>query len=72
MEKAAKNFRKHDVSFNEAATVFGDAFSTTARDPDHSIDEDRYITIGMSINHRLIMVAIRRGSIEFASSVHES
>ena len=57
MEKAAKNLRKHRVSFGEAATVFGDAVSTTARDPDHSINENRCITIGMSINHRLIMVA---------------
>jgi len=57
LEKATNNLRKHKVSFGEAATVFGDTLSTTARDPDHSTNEDRYITIGMSINHRLIMVA---------------
>jgi uncharacterized DUF497 family protein len=57
LEKAGNNLRKHKVSFGEAATVFGDVLSTTIRDPDHSTDEDRYITIGMSINHRLIMVA---------------
>ena len=56
-EKATHNLRKHKVSFGEAATVFGDALSTTARDPDHSTNEDRYITIGMSTNDRLIMVA---------------
>jgi uncharacterized DUF497 family protein len=55
-KKAAKNFRKHRVSFNEAATVFGDPLGTTVADPDHSLAEDRYITIGMSNRRRLVMV----------------
>lgn len=55
--KAAKNFRKHRVSFNEAATVFSDELSLTAYDPDHSINEDRYITIGWSRGRRLLLVA---------------
>jgi uncharacterized DUF497 family protein len=46
--KAAANLRKHGVSFSEAATVFSDALSVTAPDPDHSTEEDRYITVGMS------------------------
>jgi len=46
--KAAGNLRKHKVSFTEAATVFGDFLGTTAPDPDHSRDEHRYITIGLS------------------------
>jgi hypothetical protein len=45
-EKAAENLRKHKVSFNEAATVFGDFLSTTASDPAHSAGEHRYITVG--------------------------
>jgi uncharacterized DUF497 family protein len=45
--KAARNLRKHKVSFDEAVTVFGDFLSTTAPDPDHSADEKRYITIGI-------------------------
>ena len=56
-KKAAKNFRKHRVSFNEAATVFGDPLGTTVADPDHSLAEDRYITVGMSSRRRLLMVA---------------
>ncbi len=44
--KAAANARKHRVSFQEAATLFGDYLSTTVRDPDGSFDEDRYITVG--------------------------
>lgn len=56
-KKAAKNLRKHRVSFNEAATVFGDILGTTMPDPDHSLVEDRYITVGMSSRRRLVMVA---------------
>ena len=56
-KKAAKNLRKHGVSFGEAATVFADNFSATVPDPDHSLDKDRYITIGLSRGFRLLMVA---------------
>ena len=56
-KKEAKNIRKHKVMFTEAATVFGDTFSTTVPDPDHSDEEDRYIIIGLSQHHRLLMVA---------------
>ena len=56
-KKEAKNIRKHKVTFSEAATVFGDTLSTTVPDPDHSGDEDRYIVIGLSHRHRLLMVA---------------
>ncbi len=56
-EKADTNLFKHDASFSEAATVFEDDFSTTFPDPDHSEDEDRYITIGMSSKARLLVVA---------------
>ena len=56
-KKAARNLRKHRVSFSEAATVFGDRLGTTVSDPDHSLAEDRYITVGMSSRRRLLMVA---------------
>jgi uncharacterized protein len=56
-EKAVENLRKHDVSFTEAATVFGDSLAATVPDPDHSHIESRYITIGMSNRRRLLMVA---------------
>ena len=55
--KAAKNLRKHRVSFNEAATVFGDPLSTTVPDPDHSMAENRYIIIGISNRRHVVMVA---------------
>ena len=56
-KKTAKNLHKHKVSFIEAATVFGDFLGTTAADPAHSADEQRYITVGLSSLGRLLMVA---------------
>ena len=55
--KAEINLRKHGVSFTEAGTVFGDNLAITVPDPDHSNDEDRYITIGWSNRRRLLMVS---------------
>jgi uncharacterized protein len=68
--KAAANLRKHKVSFDEAVTVLADFFSITAPDPDHSVDELRYITVGRSSQKRLIMVAHteRRGTIRIISA----
>ena len=56
-KKAASNLRKHDVAFEEAATAFGDTLSLTIFDPDHSIDEDRFILLGASNRGRLLVVA---------------
>lgn len=56
-DKAKQNKRKHDVSFAEASTVFADPLSATAFDPDHSDDEDRYITVGFSEEKRLLIVS---------------
>jgi uncharacterized DUF497 family protein len=55
--KARRNRRKHRVSFQEAATVFGDPLAVTYLDPDHSISEQRFITIGMSTAGRVLSVA---------------
>ncbi|MAU02022.1 MAG: hypothetical protein CL608_33215 [Anaerolineaceae bacterium] len=55
--KAESNETKHGVSFLEAATVFGDALSLTFPDPDHSDEEDRFITIGVSQRQRLLIVS---------------
>ncbi|MFG6095606.1 BrnT family toxin [Leptothoe sp. ISB3NOV94-8A] len=56
-DKAAANFEKHGVSFQEAATVFNDPLSITFPDPDHSVGENRYIIIGASIIGLLLVVA---------------
>jgi uncharacterized DUF497 family protein len=55
-DKARKNQKKHDVSFEEAATVFGDPLSLTIEDPLHSIEEERFVTLGLSYRHRLLVV----------------
>lgn len=56
-KKSASNERKHEVTFQEASTVFGDHLAMTFEDPDHSKDEQRYITFGMSKNDRLLVVS---------------
>ena len=56
-EKAKKNIRKHDVSFDEASSVFDDPMFITVIDEEHSSDEERYITIGISNKNRLLLVA---------------
>ena len=54
--KARANLKKHGVSFDEAATVFGDTLASTISDPDHSLAENRFVTIGLSSGQRLLVV----------------
>ncbi len=54
--KAETNLRKHDVSFDEAATAFLDPHAVSGPDPDHSFGEERYITFGYSQLGRLVAV----------------
>ena len=56
-EKAASNYTKHGVDFHEAGSVLDDPLSTTFPDPDHSLDEQRYLTIGSSLSGRILVVA---------------
>lgn len=61
--KAERNLALHGVTFEEAATAFGDPLSITIDDPLHSVDEDRYILIGRSYRgHLLVIVHAERGS----------
>ena len=55
--KAASNLRKHGVSFEEASSVFYDPLAVTGADPDHSEDEERLITFGMSPAEQLLVVS---------------
>ncbi len=55
--KAAENLARHGVSFEEAATVFRDLLSATGADPDHSFDEERFVTFGVSTDDRLLTIA---------------
>ncbi len=56
-EKARQNLAKHKISFHEAATVFGDPWGLTFDDPEHSVHEQRFITIGESAQRRIIIVS---------------
>ena len=56
-QKARENLRKHGVSFEEASSVFFDPLSVTGDDPDHSIDERRLVTFGLSSAGRILLVA---------------
>ena len=55
--KALENLRKHRVSFDEAATVLGDLLAMTVPDPDHSFEESRFLTVGLSDQNRLLIVS---------------
>ena len=68
--KAAANRRKHGVTFEEAATVFGDPLALVFSDEDHSIGEQREIMIGHSDRHQLLLVAFteRGGKIRIISA----
>lgn len=55
--KARRSFQKHGVSFQQAATVFSDPLAITYYDPDHSIDEDRFLTFGCSKLGKYLVVS---------------
>ena len=55
--KEKLNNKKHAISFDKAVTVFYDPLSATFHDSDHSITEDRLITIGYSSKGRLLIVS---------------
>lgn len=54
--KAGQNIKKHDTSFEEATTVFGDPLSLTIEDPLHSQEEQRFVTMGESVERELLVV----------------
>jgi hypothetical protein len=55
LNKARENVRKHGVSFEEAASVFGDDDALMYDDVDHSDEEDRFIIVGMSAHERVLL-----------------
>jgi hypothetical protein len=68
--KGAANFAKHGVSFEEAATVFGDPLGRIVRDPRHSEDEERFVLLGLSSSQRLLAVMFtdRREAVRIISA----
>jgi len=61
-QKAATNQKKHGITFEEAATVFGDALAAIFDDEAHSIEEHREIIIGHSDRNRLLLVSFTERS----------
>ena len=57
IQKEDSNARKHNISFEEAATVFGDVLSVTFPDPEHSLQEDRYLMVGLSDKYKVLVVS---------------
>ena len=56
-KKVASNLKHHGVSFDEAATVFGDLLAMNMPDPDHSEGEQRFLVLGMSQASRLVVMS---------------
>jgi len=54
--KAESNEQKHGISFEEAQTAFFDENARLRHDSEHSINEDRYVLLGMSSSLRLLIV----------------
>ncbi|HUX72307.1 MAG TPA: BrnT family toxin [Steroidobacteraceae bacterium] len=55
--KAKTNFGKHRVSFEEATSAFYDKLSISIPDPDHSVNESRFLLIGITTTRRFVVVA---------------
>ena len=68
--KAAQDLKKHKVSFAEAASVFGNSMAYTFPDPDHSGNEERWLTFGMSRLGRILAIIYteRRDTIRLISA----
>ncbi|EFI32817.1 protein of unknown function DUF497 [Desulfonatronospira thiodismutans ASO3-1] len=68
--KDRSNFKKHGVSFVEATEVFGDVFSSCVSDPDHSVEEDRYLLFGTTSKGRSLVVSFTEctGTIRIISA----
>lgn len=63
--KAIANFEKHGVSFEEAATVFGDANGLDWDDPAHSDQERRFKRLGRSVSERLLLVVYTVRGVQY-------
>lgn len=54
--KAKANVKKHDLSFEEAKSVFLDDHAKMIPDPDHSNEEERFVLLGYSSSLKLLVV----------------
>jgi uncharacterized DUF497 family protein len=70
LRKAAANLKKHDVTFQEATSVFRDPLSITTSDPDHDSTASRFLDLGLSHRARLLVVSYieRNGGLRIISA----
>ena len=61
-KKAESSARKHRVTFDEATTVFSNPLALLMPDPDHTVEEERYVLLGVSSQRRLLVVAFAERS----------
>ena len=70
--KASENAKKHGVTFEEAASTFSDEHGLVIPDPDHSVAEERFILLGLSMKLRVVVVCHclreRAGTIRIISA----
>ncbi len=68
--KARTNAKRHGITFEEASSVFGDPLAVTFNDPDHSLQENRFLTFGVASGGRLLVVihTERKGNIRIISA----
>ena len=62
--KAAANYKKHGISFDEAKTSFLDQFARIIADPEHSEDEQRLILLGLSIKLNVLVISHAASDVE--------
>ena len=67
-EKAAINLKKHGVSFQTAALVFYDENRIEMYDPEHSLEEDQYNTIGMVEDVLFVVYTERKDRLRIISA----
>ncbi|HSI51355.1 MAG TPA: BrnT family toxin [Ideonella sp.] len=56
-QKARSNLAKHGVSFAQAASVLHDALALTVFDEAHSNFEERWFTLGLASDGKLLAVS---------------
>ena len=56
LPKATANLKKHQVSFEDAKSVFYDEFAVQFFDEEHSSEEERFLMLGMSSSAKLLIV----------------
>ena len=70
--KAEQNLRKHGISFEEAVSAFDDPEELMIDDPDHSFDEDRFVSVGHSLLGRLLVVGYTERESKISPHLRET